>query len=227
MLSVTRAEAMNCVAYVKAVSNFSLMGDAWAWWDAAANVYDRGRRPESGAVMVFSRTARMRVGHVALVTAVRGPREILINQANWHHGRVDTGVSVIDISPDNDWSLVNVEWSPHVYGGPFPITGFVYGAHAARPSPRFASPHFVLARMPATPPRLTLASLSRTNSRPAAFRHPATVRKLPARSDAKSASARGSVVAATLSMPVSSHLEMASAGDFDRMLSPASLLHQP
>jgi surface antigen len=122
----TPAAAMNCVAYVKAVTGFNLFGDAWQWWGAATNLYERGYNPAPGAVMVFSRTGRMHVGHVAVVRQVLGPREIRIDQANWHHGRIDHDVGIHDLSPNNDWSSVEVEWSRGVYGGPFPITGFVY-----------------------------------------------------------------------------------------------------
>ena len=111
---------------MKSVTGFSLYGDAWQWWGAAANVYERGFAPAPGAVMVFGRTGRMRVGHVAVVRRVLGPREILIDHANWHHGRIDRSVSIRDLSPDNDWSSVEVEWTKGTYGGPFPITGFVY-----------------------------------------------------------------------------------------------------
>lgn len=124
------ASATNCVAYVKTVTGFSLMGDAWQWWGAANHVYERGYVPAPGAVMVFSRTGHMHVGHVAVVRQILGPREILIDQANWHHGRVDRGVSIHDLSPANDWSSVEVEWTKGVYGGPFPITGFVYAPGA-------------------------------------------------------------------------------------------------
>jgi surface antigen len=89
-------------------------------------VLERGYTPALGAIMVFGRTARMHVGHVAVVNQIVSSREILIDQANWHHGRVDHGVSVIDTSAANDWSSVQVEWEPRVYGGPFPITGFIY-----------------------------------------------------------------------------------------------------
>jgi len=146
-----QAGANNCVAYVKAVTGFSLMGDAWQWWGAAQNVYERGYVPAPGAVMVFSRSGRMHVGHVAVVREIVGPREILIDQANWHHGRVDRGVSIHDLSLNNDWSSVEVEWSKGVYGGPFPITGFVYApgtplsAEARRPLIERAQPQLVMA----------------------------------------------------------------------------------
>ena len=140
VLGAQPASAINCVAYVKAVTGFSLMGDAWQWWGAAEHVYERGYAPAPGAVMVFSRTARMHVGHVALVSRIVSNREILIDQANWHHGLVDRGVSVHDLSLANDWSSVEVEWTKGVYGGPFPITGFVYAPGTPRQADR---PHLV------------------------------------------------------------------------------------
>jgi surface antigen len=139
LLGAGQAKATNCVAYVKSVTGFSLLGDAWQWWGAAADVYERGYAPAPGAVMVFSRTGRMHVGHVAVVRQVVGPREILIDQANWHHGRIDRGVSIRDLSPENDWSSVEVEWTKGVYGGPFPITGFVYAPGTPQSGERYAT----------------------------------------------------------------------------------------
>jgi surface antigen len=134
----SQAYAINCVAYVQSVTDFSIMGDAWQWWGAAEHRYQRGYAPAPGAVMVFSRTGRMHVGHVAVVRQLRGPREVIIDQANWHHGRIDRGVSIHDLSPANDWSSVEVEWSPGVYGGPFPITGFVYAPGTPFPTAQSA-----------------------------------------------------------------------------------------
>ena len=157
-----QAGANNCVAYVKAVTGFSLMGDAWQWWGAAQNVYDRGYTPAPGAVMVFSRSGRMHVGHVAVVREVLSSREILIDHANWHHGRVDRGVSIHDLSLNNDWSSVEVEWTKGVYGGPFPITGFVYApgtlsAEARRPLIERAQPQLVMASARMNTGKLILA----------------------------------------------------------------------
>lgn len=154
----TSASAMNCVEYVKLATGLNLMGNAYQWWSSASNVLDRGYSPAPGAIMVFGRTARMHVGHVAVVRQILSSREILIDQANWHHGRVDHGVSVIDTSSMNDWSSVQVEWQPKVYGGPFPITGFIY-----------AQPHAMDAvertRVERAGPRLVEASIHRNRVR--------------------------------------------------------------
>ena len=126
------AQAMTCVAYVRAVTGFDLSGNAWQWWNAAAGVYNRGHLPEPGAVMVFSRTHHMRDGHVAIVREVLGDREILIDQANWEvvrhrRGAISTAVRVVDVSPENDWSDVRVQWErSDAFGRDNPVSGFVY-----------------------------------------------------------------------------------------------------
>lgn len=186
MLSTSSAHAINCVAYVKSVTDFNLMGDAWAWWDAASNSYSRGHIPLPGAVMVFSRTQRMHVGHVAVVREIRSAREILIDQANWHHGRVDHGVRVIDTSENNDWSRVSVEWDHGFMGGPFPITGFVYASGTPtmphRAVPQVAQAHVLEAGTRSGNPHLILAGGRDLGRKPAAAgtHHPAIIVHHPA-----------------------------------------------
>ena len=78
----------SCVPYARSRSGIDLQGDAWQWWDAAANSgrYDRSRRPRTGSVLVFMRTSRNRTGHLSVVTRVVGPREIRVDHANWAVG---------------------------------------------------------------------------------------------------------------------------------------------
>jgi hypothetical protein len=92
--------------------------------------------------MVFSRTRGMRDGHVAVVRQVQNSREILIDHANWTHGgAVSHAQSVIDVSPNNDWSMVRVEWQrTGSYGRLNPVNGFIYGdgdSHGAITSARY------------------------------------------------------------------------------------------
>ncbi len=132
LLSVTSiCHAMNCVAFARTTTGFSLAGDAWRWWDTADGVYSRGHVPKAAAVLVFARTKNMPHGHVAVVRAVKGAREILIDQANWgtghHKGAVDKSVSVIDVSADNDWSSVRVQYGKTAeYGRVNQVRGFIY-----------------------------------------------------------------------------------------------------
>jgi surface antigen len=130
--AANQAHAMNCVAYAQQQTGFDLRGDAWRWWDSASGEYARGHAPETGAVLVFDRTKKMRHGHVAIVRSVKTNREILIDHANWGHGKGEKGkvtkaVSVIDVSPNNDWSQVRVRWGNSVdYGRVNPVRGFIY-----------------------------------------------------------------------------------------------------
>ena len=69
----------------------------------------------------------MHVGHVAVVSRVIGPREVLVDQANWVRGRVTKAMSVVDASPLNDWTSVKV-LEPHsgTHGRENPTFGFIY-----------------------------------------------------------------------------------------------------
>lgn len=129
------AEPISCVPYARARSGIQLSGDAWQWWDAAAGRYARDRTPRPGSVLVINRTARMRDGHVAVVSRVVSSREVRVDHANWASGaakgRITTDQRVVDVSPANDWSLVRV-WYPRIqdFGGTaVPVRGFV---HASR-----------------------------------------------------------------------------------------------
>ena len=119
-----------CVPYARLVTGVELFGDAWTWWQAAADRYGRGSTPAPGAILVFKRTDRLQFGHVSVVTEVVGPREIRVTHANWGYagkarGQVDRDVSIIDASPNNDWSEVRV-WNGGSYGRVYPAHGFVY-----------------------------------------------------------------------------------------------------
>jgi len=117
----------NCVAYAREASGISLDGNAGAWWSQAEGRYERGQTPAVGAVLVFKPSGHMRVGHVAVVSQFVKPGEILVDQANWVRGRVVKGMSVIDASPSNDWTVVKVvELHSGAHGRPNPTYGFVY-----------------------------------------------------------------------------------------------------
>lgn len=129
------AKAIECVPYARQISGVQISGDAWTWWgQARSEGYGTGVRPRTGAVMVFKRANGMRRGHVAVVRNVINSREVVVDHANWatrrsgRKGMVDRGVSVIDVSPRNDWSMVRV-WYPVVddYGtSVYPLFGFIY-----------------------------------------------------------------------------------------------------
>ena len=117
----------NCALYVRAETGVSLYGAAGGWWDQAEGLYVRGQTPAVGAILVFERTGHMRSGHVALVTKVVGPHEVLVDHANWYHGQVSYDVPVIDTSPYHDWTTVAVmELHTGQYGRDNPTFGFIY-----------------------------------------------------------------------------------------------------
>ncbi|MBP2298175.1 CHAP domain-containing protein [Azospirillum picis] len=97
---------------VRSLSDFTIRGDAWTWWDHAAGRYDREHRPSIGSVLVFKRTGIMRRGHVSLVSAVIDRRTIEVDHT-WIAGDgLQRGMRVVDVSKNNDWSSVRVWHEP-------------------------------------------------------------------------------------------------------------------
>jgi surface antigen len=127
---------LECVPYARQVSGIDLSGDAYVWWNEAAGRYERGQTPEAGSVLNFRANGRMRLGHVAVVQEVVNSREVLITQANWGgpgfvRGGVSSDISVVDVSPNNDWTAVRMALGhSNTYGSVYPTYGFIY-AHGA------------------------------------------------------------------------------------------------
>jgi surface antigen len=123
---------ISCVPFARAASGIQLKGNAANWWDNAGGIYARGHAPEDGSVLNFRATGHMRLGHVAVVSRVLSAREIEIDHANWagpgaSKGGVSRGVSVIDVSANNDWSAVRVGLGHSGnYGSVYPTYGFIY-----------------------------------------------------------------------------------------------------
>lgn len=117
----------DCVRTVRALSDFSIRGDAWTWWNTAAGMHERGDRPAAGSVLVFKRSARMGRGHVSLVSRVVDRRTIEVDHT-WIAGRgIKRGMQVVDVSPANDWSAVRVWHEPTDQLGQrvYPTYGFI------------------------------------------------------------------------------------------------------
>jgi hypothetical protein len=122
------APGLTCVPYARSHSTIALRGDAYTWWDSAENIYQRGQTPRPGAILVLSRSSRLRAGHVAVVTQVLGARQIVVEHANWIRGRVITGMPVVDVSPNNDWTALRFWYQPaRTYGDVYAASGFIYG----------------------------------------------------------------------------------------------------
>lgn len=129
--AVRGGPVLQCVVFARDLSGIQISGDALTWWGKAAGRYQRGSRPEPGAVLSFPASGRMRLGHAAVVSRVIDAREVLVDDANWAmpgqpKGMVRRGASVIDVSPANDWTQVRVQNVPGSWGRVYPTYGFIY-----------------------------------------------------------------------------------------------------
>jgi hypothetical protein len=130
------SQAANCALYARAETGVALYGSAGGWWDEAGGRYHRGHVPAVGSILVFKRTRQIPSGHVAVVARVINAREILVDHANWYHGTVSHGMSVIDTSPAHDWTSVAVINPPSgTHGRDYPTYGFVYPGPGPREIP--------------------------------------------------------------------------------------------
>jgi surface antigen len=123
-----------CVPFARAASGIQIYGDAWTWWAQADGRYQRGRKPRIGAVLAFAKSARLPLGHVAVVSRVVDKRVLMVTHANWSRlngkrGHAEQDVTLFDVSPRGDWSLVKV-WYRDTNGlgsSVYPAHGFIYG----------------------------------------------------------------------------------------------------
>ena len=119
---------LECVTYARRASGIEISGDAWTWWGQAAGRYGRGAAPQPGAVLAF-RPAGKSSGHLAVVRQVVDERLIVVDHANWlSGGHIYESTPVRDVSPRNDWSAVQVWYTPGpAWGtGNYPTYGFIY-----------------------------------------------------------------------------------------------------
>lgn len=105
-------ESVECAPFARALTGVSLTGDAADWWTEADGRYDRSHAPQVGSVLVLRRSDRLPHGHVSVVSRVVSRRQIMVTQANWVHGRITEDQPVLDVSEDNDWSIIRVWWPP-------------------------------------------------------------------------------------------------------------------
>ncbi|WP_229682708.1 CHAP domain-containing protein [Siccirubricoccus deserti] len=164
---------ISCVPYARAVSGIQVTGNGGQWWHNAAGLYARSQRPEPGAVMAFRSSGGMSRGHVAVVRQILGPRELLIDHANWagpgiRRGSIMQNVMVVDVSDRNDWTAVKVQvgHDQSSFGRTYPIYGFihnrpdtetVFAGLPSRRTDRFEQ----VAEMPDAAPRTARAEAAR------------------------------------------------------------------
>lgn len=128
-----QAHFWQCVPYARLISGIDIRGNALTWWNQAVGRYARGSQPQTGAVMAFAPTARMRLGHVATVSRVVNDREILLTHANWsRRGGIEKDVRAVDVSSEGDWSEVKVWYAGNGGLGTsiYPVRGFIYSGAA-------------------------------------------------------------------------------------------------
>jgi surface antigen len=155
----------NCALYARSITGVALDGNAGAWWAHAEGHYQRGQQPAVGAILVFKPSGHMRSGHVAVVSRVVNRREILVDQANWIRGRVVKNMSVVDASPENDWSSVRViELQSNTHGRENPTYGFIYPGDSLKGDDAILT---ASAKPPAFPVRLASYYTAATSSEPA------------------------------------------------------------
>ena len=124
---------LQCVPFARMMSGIELFGDAWTWWRQAAGKYAQGFTPKAGAVLVFKPNGVMTKGHVAVVSQVLTDRVIQVSHANWSiiegaRGQIENNVTVVDVSPQGDWSQVKVWYDPvrDLGSTVYPTYGFIY-----------------------------------------------------------------------------------------------------
>ena len=140
-----------CVPFARAASGIQIYGDAWTWWDKAAGKYRRGYVPREGAVIVFAQSARLPLGHVAVISRVIDERVVMVTHANWSRidgvrGHVEQDVTLTDVSYQGDWSAVKVWYRGSAGLGTtsYPVNGFIYGGREA-PELTSRNPDYVAA----------------------------------------------------------------------------------
>jgi surface antigen len=148
-----RVAGISCAPFARELSGVALYGDAADWWDAADGRYDRSNEPRIGSVLVLRREQRLPSGHVSVVSRVLGARQIEVIQANWVPGQLDVDQLVVDVSPQNDWSVVRVWWPPvgQLGSHEYEAYGFIHAPGAAT--------HDGLARAAPVAARLSLTSM--------------------------------------------------------------------
>ena len=120
-----------CVPFARLMSGIQIFGDARTWWGQATGKSETGFTPKAGSDLCFKPTGRMNIGH--FVSQVLTDRVIQVTHANWSvmngaRGQVEKDVTVVDVSPEGDWSQVKVWYDPIRDLGTtvYPTHGFIY-----------------------------------------------------------------------------------------------------
>jgi hypothetical protein len=119
---------IQCVPFARDESGVEIYGNANTWWQQAKGRFERVEAPLEQAVMVLRGYATDNRGHVAVVREIVSERMIIVDHANWlNGGEITRNVPVRDVSPNNDWSQVQVwhvpgqQWGARTYR----VQGFI------------------------------------------------------------------------------------------------------
>lgn len=152
-----------CVPFARTASGIAIYGDAWTWWDQADGRYQRGQRPRIGSVIVFRKSDRLRLGHVAVVSRIVEKRVLMLTHANWSRqngkrGHAEQDVTLFDVSDRNDWSRVKVWYrdSEGLGSSVYPVDGFIYAPGRPAPEVTGRTPDYVGALIDAYVPGATV-----------------------------------------------------------------------
>jgi hypothetical protein len=135
--AIAKSRYLQCVPYARQISGIQIRGNAKTWWGQAAGRYERGQAPRVGAVMALPGYGKMRLGHVATVSAIVNDREIRLSHANWsRRGGIERNVRAIDVSEKGDWSRVRIWFASNGDLGTtsYPVSGFIYPNGATGPN---------------------------------------------------------------------------------------------
>lgn len=119
---------LQCVPFVRREAGVEIYGNANTWWQQARGRYERASSPQEGGVLVLRGYATPTRGHVAIVKEIVSPRLIIVDHANWlNGGEITRDVPVRDVSPNGDWSQVQVWNVPgrHWGGRTYNVQGFI------------------------------------------------------------------------------------------------------
>ena len=100
-----------CVPFARAASGIQIYGNAWTWWSQADGKYERTHTPKEGAVIVFEKTKRLPMGHVAVVSRVVEKRVVMLTHANWSRQNGECPLSISNSITPTDHRSVRPSWS--------------------------------------------------------------------------------------------------------------------
>jgi hypothetical protein len=119
---------LQCVPFARDEAGVEIYGDAHTWWRQARGRYETASAPEEGGVLVLRGYASANRGHVAVVREVVSSRLIIVDHANWlNAGEITRNVPIRDVSPNGDWSQVQVWHVPGRHWGArtYNVQGFI------------------------------------------------------------------------------------------------------